>query len=155
MQLDTLFEQLKEYDLITFDVFDTLITRCALRPTDIFILVEEKWNSDKTVKLNFAESRVKAEQDAYREYGVCANLEQIYSTLVREYHIAVEDAELLKQLELQMELAAAIPRKDMLQLFTKLRDIDKKIILCSDMYLSADIIAKLLNKAGYPNDIEL
>jgi len=155
MQLDTLLEQLKEYDIITFDVFDTLITRCVLRPTDVFVLVEEKWNHNRTVKLNFAEIRAKAEQDAYQEYGVCANLEQIYSTLIRDYGIAVEEAMQLKQLELQMELDVAIPRRDILVLFTKLYDMGKKIILCSDMYLSTATITQLLNKTGYPHDIEL
>lgn len=155
MQLDTLFEQLKEYEVISLDVFDTLITRCVLRPTDVFVLIDEKWNCDKAVKLNFKEIRVKAEQTAYREYGVCANLEQIYSTLIRDFNIKESDAEQLKQLELQMELDVVIPRKDMLALFMKLYVMGKKLILCSDMYLSAETITKLLNKAGYPSDIEL
>ena len=127
MQLNALFEQLKKYDIITFDVFDTLITRCVLRPIDIFVLVEEKWNHGKTVKLKFAELRVQAEQNAYQEYGACANLEQIYSILVRDNTISLEDAERLKQLEVQMELDATIPRKDMLVLFEQLQSVEKKM----------------------------
>lgn len=42
MQLEAIYKQLTEYELITFDVFDTLITRCVVHPTDVFRLVERK-----------------------------------------------------------------------------------------------------------------
>lgn len=29
---------LSQYDIITFDVFDTLITRCVIKPVDVFLL---------------------------------------------------------------------------------------------------------------------
>ena len=150
MKYEEVLEQLKQYEIITFDIFDTLISRAVTHPTDVFRLVEKRWQNNNSLNSSFFASRIQAEQTAYQKYGVCVNLDQIYALLESDYGFSAADAEQLKKLEIQTELDVVIPRRAMLELYEELQACGKTIILCSDMYLSAPNIALLLEKAGYP-----
>lgn len=50
------------YDVLSFDVFDTLILRPFAEPSDLFILVGEELGI-----MDFCEIRKKAEEDARRK----------------------------------------------------------------------------------------
>lgn len=52
-------EACKHADIISFDIFDTLLLRPYIRPTDLFLHLEYICN-----KPNFAISRIKAEEYA-------------------------------------------------------------------------------------------
>ena len=52
-------EACKHADIISFDIFDTLLLRPYIRPTDLFLHLEYIHN-----KPNFAISRIKAEEYA-------------------------------------------------------------------------------------------
>lgn len=142
--------RLKGYDIITFDVFDTLIARCVLKPTDVFSLVEARSQAE-----GFARARRQAELDAYRTFGETATLSQIYDTLHSETAFSQQQCEELIALELETELEIVIPRLSMRALVETLLRQGKRIILCSDMYLSSADIRKLLAKCGYPEGLEL
>lgn len=155
MKYEELLEQLKQYEIITFDIFDTLISRTVTHPTDVFRLVEKRWQKNNSSNIRFYDSRIQAEQTAYQKYGVCANLDQIYALLESDYGFSAVDVEQLKKLEIQTELDVVIPRRTMLKLYEQLQACGKTIILCSDMYLSASTIALLLEKAGYPEELSI
>ncbi len=54
-----MYNTLCKYDIISFDIFDTLITRNMYEPNDIFKLMEEKLNIE-----SFTEKRQLAENEA-------------------------------------------------------------------------------------------
>lgn len=147
--------ELFQHDIITFDIFDTLITRCVLRPVDVFLVVEAEAKKKGLITSRFSEDRHLAEWAAYEIYGDCANFEHIYSLLRDRYGYTPEQCDALKTLEIIAELDLAIPRKAVRDLVLRLLESGKRIVLCSDMYLSSDVIRKLLVKCGYPGDLEL
>lgn len=154
-KIKNLISDLLNYDIITFDIFDTLITRQVLHPTDIFLFVEKKSILENNFGQDFCEQRKKVEQLAYKNYGENVTLKNIYDILQKEYSYSVAQCKILMNLELEAEKELVIPRLDMLQIFKELQKNNKKIILISDMYLSSKYILILLNKCGYFGDFDI
>lgn len=147
--------KLSGYDIITFDVFDTLITRCVCRPADVFSLMEAAAKDRGLIHSEFARDRVRAEAEAYEACGDTAGLAQIYEMLSSRSGYAQDQCAALMALELDMERKAVIPRRDMLELVRNLLYAGKRIVLCSDMYLSSSQIRDLLVQCGYPEGMEI
>ena len=54
-----IIKQIDNYDVVSFDIFDTLLKRNVEEPTDIFKYVEKKYN-----RLGFFDERIEAENKA-------------------------------------------------------------------------------------------
>ena len=54
-----------KYDYISFDIFDTLIVRNVLKPEEVFLIVESKYNSLNKKKISdFKTNRLLAQRKA-------------------------------------------------------------------------------------------
>lgn len=154
---DNVFENLKNYDIISFDIFDTLITRNVITPSDSFKLIADKISRNSIKLDDYVQLRGQAEFNVRKNKnftGDC-NINEIYDELQKITNLSTEDIKFIKETEIDTELLLAIPRKDMLELYNRLLQVDKKIVLVSDMYLTKDIVEKLLNKCGYHNYFEI
>lgn len=140
---------LSAYDIITFDIFDTLITRNIYEPDDLFRLMDRIIKKDYKFSTSFLTLRKDAEAIAVNEKGSFCCLDDIYAAMATITELATGEIEKLKQLEIQLEYTLAIPRRDMQAIVRKLRAAGKKIILISDMYLPENVIRQLLVKCGY------
>ncbi|MEG0271369.1 MAG: hypothetical protein RR821_14075, partial [Clostridia bacterium] len=60
---EAIFAACQPYQVISFDVFDTLLYREVERPVDVFLLLEVQRR-----QMDFAQLRVKAEKDARSRY---------------------------------------------------------------------------------------
>ena len=143
---------LMQYEVISFDIFDTLIFRPFSEPTDLFFFLGEK-----TGILDFKRLRMQAEADArtqkYKEekhYEI--TLSDIWSRLENEIGVTKEQGMQMEQ-ALEMEFCYANPF--MQQVFTQLREHGKRIVITSDMYLSKAFLSELLQKNGYGGYEEL
>lgn len=155
LNISDMERKLSGYDVITFDVFDTLITRCVCRPADVFSLVEAAARDRGLIQNGFARDRIRAEAEAYTVYGDTAGLAQIYELLGSRFNYTQDQCAALMALELDMERKTVIPRRDMLDLVLALREAGRRIVLCSDMYLNSAQIRELLSLCGYPDDLEI
>lgn len=144
-----------KYDVITFDIFDTLITRLVYEPDDVFRLMERKIKALYNVSVDYLKIRKEAERLAWEEKGDFCNIHHIYEKLPLVSDFSEKQANDLKQMEVDLEYELCIPRKDVLELFNQLIQAGKTIILISDMYLTAPIITKMLEKCGYHGYKEL
>jgi HAD superfamily hydrolase (TIGR01549 family) len=131
--------QIKKYQIISFDIFDTLLVRPYVKPSDLFLHLE-KLNS----KNGFAKLRVSAEIDARRKYS---NMEevtfnQIYNELDTKYQY-------MKEKELELEKKTLIPNPKMLKLYNYALELGKQVIIVSDMYLPKDFLEKILVEKGF------
>lgn len=146
---DDLLDACEKHDIITFDIFDTLLTRKTLYPSDIFLFVEKRMKAEGDgVRYinNFAHVRMKAEDQCYKK-GINPTIEEIYEELCRMTGIDDETAQIYLEKELEEELHFIAPRRKMIELFNELK-VRKKVFLISDMYLRRDFIEKLLLKVG-------
>lgn len=146
---------LRDYDVITFDIFDTLITRVIYEPDDLFRLMERIIAKKYKKSVDYLSVRKSAEELAWKERGDFCNIHDIYRKLPEISVFSDIEAQELKELEINLELELCIPRKDVLKIFNRLRDAGKKILLISDMYLTSEIIIKMLDKCGYHGYTEL
>lgn len=135
------FNKISSYDVVSFDIFDTLLTRIIYNPDDIFLLMGEKLGDS-----DFFRKRKEAEKKANEELQKDVNLDEIYKFYEKLYQ---EDSKQIKQLEEELEISLCIPRLDMLDVYHRLKDQKNYVILTSDMYLPKTVIEKMLKKCGY------
>lgn len=139
-------DRLKRYDIVSFDVFDTLIFRPVSQPTDVFYLIGEKMGI-----ADFKNIRAWAEWDArvmcnQKNGHMEITLEDIWQNLSEDVGCSKEKGMKIEQ-ETEMSLCYANPF--MLEVWTELKALGKEIIVVSDMYLSRDMITNMLEKAGF------
>lgn len=133
---------LKDYDIISFDIFDTLIFRPFEEPADLFNLVGLKCNIP-----GFRKYREEAEKKArIKSISNETTIFKIYDELEKIIYI---DKEKVMQVELELEFELCFANPYMLEVFNILKYNKKKIIAISNMYLPKDILEKLLVKCGY------
>lgn len=134
---------LKRYDVISFDVFDTLIMRKTLEPTDIFDIVETRLEAAGMILKGFKAIRRQAELLSKGQ-----NIYVIYDILQQMTGISdVWKARIIEE-ELQCEKDFIIGRKAVIEIYRELVNAGKKVYLVSDMYLPADRMAEILNDVG-------
>ena len=143
---ELLQNKIDTYDIISFDVFDTLLMRKTLQPKDIFSLVEVRAMKEKNIQCAFEKNRILAEQNLLASF--IPNYLQIYNELQFITGISDDEKEYLMDLELRIESQMLIPRKEMVRVFDYAKSRNKKIYLISDMYLSSNWIGNQLKKAG-------
>lgn len=140
---------LNNFELVSFDVFDTLITRLVYEPDDVFRLMERVIYYKLNKKINYLSMRKEAEAIAVSRKGDFCNIHDIYECLPEVSVFTAEEAKELKELEIQLEYDLCIPRKDSLEIFNRLLNAGKRVILVTDMYLTSEIICKMLKKCGF------
>lgn len=133
-----------EVRLVIFDVFDTLLCRPLLDPEAIKELVARRLNRPQ-----YAERRRAAELDARRRAGARdVTLAQICRTYVELYGTDDGDAATLQHAEQAVERALVRARAAFAGLPAQARMVGKRVVLASDMFLSADEIRAMLLDAG-------
>lgn len=144
---ETYADELAQFDVISFDVFDTLVLRPFSSPADLFFLLGDKLNYPDFQRIR-QEMEWKAREKKYKKdkhYEV--TLEEIYSLLSEETGIEKEKA---MQLEIETEYTFCFANPFMYRVIEELRKRGKRLIVTSDMYLSTEQIRMLLERCGYP-----
>lgn len=133
------------YDVISFDIFDTLICRPFMDPKDVFYIVGKELGLDSFRKL-----RIKAEIEA-RNYAEATrgNREVTIYDIYRYIHLYTNiDVEEGVKMELEVEKELCFPNEQMKRVFNLLKFQGKRIILASNMYLPESMLKELLDKCG-------
>ena len=123
---------------VSFDIFDTLLVRPALSPSDLFALVGKRAG----LACNFPQIRREAELAA-REGRAAGREEVSLDDIYRVLEKALGDSALcsrLKQAELDVEADYLYPRKAVREIYAAVLATGKEIIISSDMYLPKDFI---------------
>ena len=139
----SLFNKVKNYKVISFDIFDTLLKRKVNNPKDVFQLMQ--LNIGEKIP-NFKDRRIKAEEKARlinnpREI----TLDDIYDNFsgLDEYQ-----RDYLKRLELKFEKTVLVPNKPIVDLFNECIQNNKAVFIISDMYLPIIFIKQVLDNLG-------
>ena len=149
MDTDSIKRAIDACEVISFDIFDTLLLRLCARAEDIFRIMEHK-----TGIRNFARERVIMQRRSSLEaesrglphctFDGIYEYMQKYSKLVPN-HTWSE----LKALELETEKRFLIKNEPMYGLFCYAKKAGKRVIAVSDMYLGEKEILPLLENCGY------
>lgn len=146
--------QAETAEIVSFDIFDTALTRLLNSPVDAFAEVERRLLDafGKTAK-GFAAAREQAEQIARRRQHEKNGAEEItFSQIYAELPALLPKfAEIATAAEVERfvekQLLQAVP--DILELTHRLTTAGKPWVFVSDMYLPEDFLAEILESAGY------
>lgn len=156
-----------ENKIISFDIFDTLITRCFVSPRSIFLLTqfyinncEEYKSLPFLLKNNFAIIRENIESYTQKKLLILdkkleCTIDEIYNTLKINYNLSEKETLKLKELEIENEKKNLIPIKENIDILKELKKRNT-IILTSDIYYSASLLKQILtNIDRIFSDIEI
>lgn len=144
--------ELMKFDVISFDVFDTLLIRRILEESDVFHLVGIK------LQINgFRKIRKRAETEAIIRKKRVENTDEvtlydIYSVINEWYDVDIKNG---IETEMEVESAVCMANPYWSEVFVQLKKEGKKVIAISDMYLTKKEIRNLLETNGYEWDGEI
>lgn len=138
------------HDVVSFDIFDTLLFRNVPEPKDVFIFAEEIACSRGIDAEGFAAKRVNAEKraGAKKFAGHDTTLDDIYV----ELQIDEGPKAALRQAELDAEWRLLVANFPMVALANRLKESGKTVVATSDMYLPSDFLASALSERGFVPD---
>jgi len=143
-----------EIKCVSFDLFDTLVQRPVIDPSDLFTLVGFKVGDMKF----FKQRRQAAERHAnlFKDfYKACVDIDDIYKSYQVMFGTNMLETERIKQCELEVEYDLIYTRQSVKKIYNFAKMKGKKIIITSDMYLSSDFLKKVLEKNGYEKNSKL
>ena len=148
-QGDGIAETLLSAEVVSFDIFDTLVKRTVLKPTDIF--EDAEYSTSNAPREVCARIRVEAERDArmlaVRQGREDTTLDEIYAIIGER--LSQGDAKRLKEAEISLELSCCIPYEHMKGIYDLAKKSKARVIAVTDMYLPHDVIRQILQKCGY------
>ena len=136
---------LSDVDVVSFDVFGTLLQRSCSRPNFVFDLAFARW-SGLPLERNGAFAAVRAAADDPCKYGRPMTLAEIYSNLPV---LTADERSEIMEIEVDCERRLLFARPEVRELFHEAVARGKRIVVASDMYLSSETIRNLLEMNGY------
>lgn len=141
---------LNRFEIISFDIFDTLLQRDCISPKDIFKRVGLRLDSYPKSADNFVQERVAAERRAAKAAEKTGRsdptLRGIYAQIKS---LTDEECDRAIDYEIEEEEKALNVRPIGKFLFDEAQKAGKTIILVSDMYLPKNVVASFLQKNGF------
>lgn len=152
--------KLRNVSAVTFDVFDTALTRTVETPVDVFAIVEHFLVARHgDLFEGFAELRELSEIDARQEATADGlediSFEDIYDAFIRRLPKAATFVEEIKEAELNAERSVLIATPEILEAYRIAQTEGKRLCFVSDMYLSSNDIRSFLTLSGFPDDVEV
>lgn len=129
--IDELKSEIDKHEVISFDIFDTLITRKLIDPANLWKIIGQNIGCEEEFFIDRVQAGI--------NLGRCANLKEIYAELEKNKKISYK-------LEESFDSKKIIPRKDIIEIFHYALKQGKKIYLISDMYYKKKYLQKLLKK---------
>ena len=146
-RLDILYNLIdSSVEIVSFDIFDTLLERPLLEPSDLFHLIGNKY--DKQTGLSFYEIRQKYD-DGKR------NFDEIYAAIEKGEKVCPSVIQKMKADELQLENAILRRREEIFEVYKFAVKKGKKVVAISDMYLPESFLRGVLEKNGYEHISEI
>lgn len=138
--------RMAEADVISFDIFDTLLCRRVMRPADVFRLMDTDL---QTEVCGFSDLRIKAEGSLEGKHPTIYEIYERFLKYTSEIKDTVKD---FARREIEIEKKVLQRRESMCQLLGHAVKLGKKVILISDMYFTKEIMEEILSHfhiAGY------
>lgn len=144
--LDDIICKINSVDVVSFDVFDTLLVRNVANPSDVHLLMNNEMQINYNI-YNFSELRQEAEIKANSIF-IAPTLNEIYSVFCELYDIDTSYLEQFVKIEIETELKVLLLRNDIIKLLEYCVRTHKEIYIISDTYFSIEVLSKIFLKCG-------
>lgn len=142
------YEELKnkidKVDVVSFDIFDTLIMRKIFSPEDVFRLVGEKVRIELNLDCDITSIRTRISAQC----GAYATIDEIYDQIKKCTNLTDKNIVDIMKLEKDTEIDLCIVRRDIADLYEYCLTCGKEVYFISDMYYTLQDIKHILNKCG-------
>lgn len=149
----------KRIAAVSFDVFDTLITRTYAQPTDLFVDLGERLRNAGLITLQpprFGRLRVQAESSArLARDDHEPSLQEIYVELSRRVNWSEAQTKQALQAELDLEQQSCRANPQAAAYLIAARELGLPIAFVSDMYLPSGFIRQMLEHHGLATPADL
>lgn len=155
---------ISEYQVVSFDLFDTLLFRAVAEPGELFLLIGEDAQKKGLLMhispFEFMKLRIEAEKLARRRKRSTidhsfqdpeVSLEEIYNCFPE--NVIIKDE--LMRLELSYEKRYCYVNQRIADFIKFCKASGKKVILVSDMYLNKNYLTEILDYNGFNVDKEV
>ena len=131
-------------DIVSFDIFDTLIMRKIFSPEDVFRLLGERVRAELKLDCEIAGIRAQAAArcDSY------ATIDEVYQYIKQQTNLTDKNIIDIMQLEKDIDIDLCIVRRDILDLYEYCVSSGKEVYFISDMYYTLQDIKRILDKCG-------
>lgn len=146
--IDNLDYVISRAEVISFDIFDTLVKRNVQEPRQVHQIVEQEFYRQTGKRIpEYVNHRVDSEEKARK----CSTKEEIHMEDIFSLLSGIPDEwkRRLQELEKQIEIKISTPNLKMKAVYDKVIKAGKKIIITSDMYLDQETVRQILCKCGY------
>lgn len=142
---------------VSFDLFDTMVTRPFYEPSDLFVLLNKYYQKlyNSRGLFDFSTIRKSAEADLRKRQSIQRpsyqeiTIAEIYLAISETLRVAPSSLSTLMQKEMDLEESFCTPRKSIKELFELVKDLGLKLICITDTYLPREVIERILAKNGY------
>ncbi len=164
-QLAAVRAKIDRVETVSFDVFDTLITRPVFEPSDVFLLCGQTLNERLDAPIDgldqaYALLRLQAERSLRRERDAALRAGAALPEEIQAADVLAKTAQLsgledrlspeaLLTLEQEIELALLEPKALGRALYDYAKAAGKKIVIISDFIHDEDFVRRCLTKCGY------
>jgi predicted HAD superfamily hydrolase len=147
---DDLKARIRHADVVSFDIFDTLLTRTVLTPDALQQLTGWLLSQQRPELTDFFETRKHSEDLARKRknYLGDVDLNEIYRAFPRTDAWSETNIERAKQLEMDLERRSFCIRADIVDALRYAKSVGKRLIAVSDTYFSRAFINSLLDSFG-------
>lgn len=136
--------EIDSHKCISFDLFDTLIMRKFLLPSDVFESAVRKADLSDNKKSEL----IKCRETIEKETKALKDIDYIYCELAVKCGLDEKQRDDLRQAEFEIEKNNLVIRKDSISLLEYARRNGKKVYVLSDMYYDREDLKTLCNYAG-------
>lgn len=138
---EDLQKKIQDADIITFDIFDTLLSRRIMRPRDIFLVMDELLTKTTYV---FSKERIRAEDEI--SWKESPTIYDIYEQFSKNVNCPKNEIQYLINLEICTEKKFLVKRSRICELLAWAVKEEKEVYLVSDMYFPKNILEDMLSE---------
>lgn len=139
-----LLREINKSDVVSFDLFDTLVMRNICSVMDLIRVVEIRLKEKGVVISEFYGKRIMAEKQLSQGYA--PNLKEIYEKVLSESENITLTAEELSEIEFETDFSMLSGRKEMIALVKKCIELNKKVYITTDCYYEKYKVEQILKK---------
>ncbi len=141
-----LLDKADNADVISFDLFDTLVMRKTFSYTDVFEIMDNRLREKGIDIPEFSRKRLFAEKELSKKYA--PRLEEIYDLVLKDAGVSIISAPELAQMEWELDFALMIAREAVAELFSIFVSQGKRVVITTDNYYSKDQVTAILERSG-------
>lgn len=140
-----LVDMIDKHDVISFDIFDTLVMRTVMEPEDVFTYADCRLPTGHKLKGHYKSVRKEIELESNAD---TVGVEELRRAFKAKVGLTGDEAEEALEIELECEKELIIAREAVKEIFDYAIALGKRVYIVSDMYYSADVLNDILNGVG-------